>query len=625
MKTAIGCVKNGDYETCQNARKNSLACKPLLVSPGQQFTNPGYKLIPPPKAFAVSRPGSSLQNRPSSLPHLRRVTSDPNYGSTTIGSQALALQRIRASNGHRNVSQETRMSLKAHAIGGWKKQYYVDRAPRMVIWMENAHLLAKTVTSEQQIRVLGYCRHEGTGMMSEHLKPKQILEGKRMVDWNNCFKIVSKNIDVAPLVVRAKNKREFWKWMKCLDRNNVAETRKPMRGYLWTKPAEECWFFELKDDTITMSEHPGKTVARTWTGLDKITMVPHEEGIILNESNGWQATVTFQFPSTVSNALIKGWQRIYLTVEPHISEDWQSDMFFVRSSNRHSRDAVGRRGRLPAEKMPLRICPRPPPLDAPASWVIVGSGSQSLPREMPAQHLLAPTNMPTPMPSPNISMPRMSPGAAAWGSRAPANPPFASTIGQMHVRHPLQSIWPRFQVSGRNLPTVDTTPRSPDMLSMERPSWEQQQTPSIMKRTRRSSSNSIQMVCEQRTRRSSTNSVKMVCEHEDLRQQRTRRSSTNSMLGSSTNSILGSPANSMLGSPANSILGSPANSFLGSPANSILGSPANSILGSPANSILGKMDCEQEDVEDASLLLFLGNKDGLDGESPSRKKMKVIC
>merc|ERR1712032_752606 len=117
------------------------------------------------------------------------------------------------------------------------------------------------------------------------------------------------------------------------------------------------------------------------------------------------------------------------------------------------------------------------------------------------------------------------------------------------------------------------------------------------------------MVCEQRTRRPSTNSVKMVCEHEDLRQQRTRRSSTNSMLGSSTNSILGSPANS----------------FLGSPANSILGSPANSILGSPANSILGKMDCEQEDVEDASLLLFLGNKDGLDGESPSRKKMKVIC
>ena len=190
----------------------------------------------------------------------------------------------------------------------------------MVIWMENAHLLAKNATSEQQIRVLGYCRHEGTGMMSEHLKPKQILEGKRMVDWNNCFKIVSKNIDVAPLVVRAKNKREFWKWMKCLDRNTVAETRKPMRGYLWIKPAEESWFFEMKDDIITMSKGQGKKVARQWTGLDNITMVPHEEGIILNESNGWQATVTFQFPSTVSNALIKGWQRIYLTVEPHISE-----------------------------------------------------------------------------------------------------------------------------------------------------------------------------------------------------------------------------------------------------------------------------------------------------------------
>ena len=93
-----------------------------------------------------------------------------------------------------------------------------------------------------------------------------------------------------------------------------------MRGYLWIKPAEESWFFEMKDDIITMSKGQGKKVARQWTGLDNITMVPHEEGIILNESNGWQATVTFQFPSTVSNALIKGWQRIYLTVEPHISE-----------------------------------------------------------------------------------------------------------------------------------------------------------------------------------------------------------------------------------------------------------------------------------------------------------------
>ena len=193
----------------------------------------------------------------------------------------------------------------------------------MVIWMENAHLLAKNATAEQQIRVLGFCRHEVTGMMSEQLKPKQILEGKRMVDWNNCFKIASKNVDVAPLVVRAKNKREFWKWMKCLDRNNVAETRKPMKGYLCTKPSEECWFFELKDDVITMSQKPGKKVVRQWKGLDNITMVPHEEDIILNESNGWQATVTFQFPSTVSNALIKGWQRIYLKVEPYISEGHQ--------------------------------------------------------------------------------------------------------------------------------------------------------------------------------------------------------------------------------------------------------------------------------------------------------------
>ena len=193
----------------------------------------------------------------------------------------------------------------------------------------------------------------------------------------------------------------------------------------------------------------------------------------------------------------------------------------------------------------------------------------------------------TPVHSPSIcSMPRMPPGAGmppgAWGSRAPANAPLTAAMGQMSVRHPLQSIWPRFQ-AGRTLPTVDTTPRT---AAVDRPSWQQQQTPSIMKRTRRSSSNSIQMVCEQRTRRSSTNSMKMACEHDDFRQQRTRRSSTNSMLGSSTNSI----------------------------------------LGSPANSILGKMDCEHEDVEDASLLLYLGNKKGSTRpESPLRKKVKMIC
>merc|ERR1712032_1807548 len=99
-----------------------------------------------------------------------------------------------------------------------------------------------------------------------------------------------------------------------------------------------------------------------------------------------------------------------------------------------------------------------------------------------------------------------------------------------------------------------------------------------------------------------TNSMKMACEHDDFRQQRTRRSSTNSILGTPTNSILGTPTNSILGTP------------------SILGSP--SILESPTNSILGKMDCEHEDVEDASLLLYLGNKKGSTRpESPLRKKV----
>ena len=187
----------------------------------------------------------------------------------------------------------------------------------MVIWLENNHLLED---AGKEICVRGYCRHEGTGILSESLKPKQILEGKRMVDWTHCFEIVSKNTDTSPLLLRAKNKREFVKWTTCLSQKDNVETWKDMSGYLWTKPAEKRWFFEIKNNKITMAKQPGGRVVREWTELKGTRLVPHEKGIVLNKHNGWQATVTFRFPSTVSNSLIKGWQRIYLTAQPEVAD-----------------------------------------------------------------------------------------------------------------------------------------------------------------------------------------------------------------------------------------------------------------------------------------------------------------
>ena len=206
----------------------------------------------------------------------------------------------------------------AYALGGLKKQYYVDRAPRMVIWLENNHLLPAAAGKE--ICVRGYCRHEGTGILSESLRPKQILEGKRMVDWTHCFEIVSKSPDVPRTLLRAKNKREFVKWTTCLSQKDTVDSWKPMSGYLWTKPAEKRWFFELKRDKISMSKQPGGRVVRQWTDLNSTRLLSHEKGIVLNKHNGWQATVTFKFPSTVSNSLIKGWQRIYLTAQPEVTD-----------------------------------------------------------------------------------------------------------------------------------------------------------------------------------------------------------------------------------------------------------------------------------------------------------------